>query len=48
MEVLDKFNIHNRKHLFSLPVTAADPAINLLSGTFNRSYDPSSCADILW
>ena len=32
-EVLDKFNKHNIKHLFPLPVTAADPEINLLSGT---------------
>ena len=33
MEVLDKFNKHNIKHLLSLPVTVADPAIYLLSGT---------------
>ena len=33
MEVLDKFNKHNIKHLLSLPVTTADPAICLLSGT---------------
>ena len=33
MEVLDKFNKHNIKHLLSLPVTTADPAINVLSGT---------------
>ena len=33
MKVLDKFNKHNIKHLLSLPVTVADPAIYLLSGT---------------
>ena len=33
MEVLDKFNKHNIKRLLSLPVTVADPAIYLLSGT---------------
>ena len=33
MEVLDKFNKHNIKHLLSLPATVADPAIYLLSGT---------------
>ena len=33
MEVLDKFKKHNIKHLLSLPVTVADPAIYLLSGT---------------
>ena len=33
MEVLDKFNKHNIKHLLSLPVTVADPAIYLLYGT---------------
>ena len=33
MEVLDKFNNYNIKHLLSLLVTAADPAINLFSGT---------------
>ena len=33
MEVLEKFNKHNIKHLLSLSVTAADPAIYLLSGT---------------
>ena len=33
MEVLDKFNNYNIKHLLSLPVTAAYPAIYLSSGT---------------
>ena len=33
MEVFDKFNKHNINHLLSLPVTAAHPAIYLLSGT---------------
>ena len=33
MELLFKFNKHNIKHLLSLPVTVADPAIYLLSGT---------------
>ena len=33
MEVLDKFNKHNIKHLLSLPATVADPAVYLLSGT---------------
>ena len=33
MEVLDKFNKHDLKHMFPLPVTAVDPAINILSGT---------------
>ena len=33
MEVLDKFNKHDIKHRLSLPVTVADPAIYLLSGT---------------
>ena len=30
---LDKFNKHSLKHLLSLPVTTADPAIYVLSGT---------------
>ena len=33
MEILDKFNKHNIKRLIPLPVTAAHPAINLVSGT---------------
>ena len=33
MEVLDKFNKQNLKHLFPLPVLEVDPAIYLLSGT---------------
>ena len=33
MEVLYKFKKHSIKHLLSLPVTVADPAIYLLSGT---------------
>ena len=30
-EVLEKFNKHNLKHIMSLPVTAADPAVYILS-----------------
>ena len=33
MEVLDKFNKHNIKHLLSLPVTRADAAVYVPSGT---------------
>ena len=32
MEVLEKFNKHNLKHIMSLPVTTADPAVYILSG----------------
>ena len=33
MEVLEKFNKHNLKHIISLPVTTADPAVYILSGS---------------
>ena len=32
IEVLEKFNKHNLKHIMSLPVTTADPAVYILSG----------------
>ena len=33
IEKLDKFNKHNLKHILSLPITTADPAVYKLSGT---------------
>ena len=33
IENLDKFNKHNLKHILSLPITTADPAVYKLSGT---------------
>ena len=32
IEVLEKFNKHNLKHIMSLPVTTADPAVYILAG----------------
>ena len=33
IEKLDKFNKHNLNHILSLPITTADPAVYILSGT---------------
>ena len=33
IENLDKFNKHNLKHILSLPITTADRAVYILSGT---------------
>ena len=33
IEKLDKFNKHNLKHILSLPITTAGPAVYILSGT---------------
>ena len=33
VEVLEKFSKHNLKHIMSLPVTTADPAVYILSGS---------------
>ena len=33
VEVLKKFSKHNLKHIMSLPVTTADPAVYILSGS---------------
>ena len=48
IEKLDNFNKHNFKHILSLPITTADPAVHILRNPTNRGYYSSTDTHLLW